>query len=355
MNARKLKFESIPTKWEKRQATKEWLREKVSAIQPWKKACAKPLEIGSAVERKEALSRGTMVFRDGLETIELPLLSCARSSGDRMSLQGVFKIPGAGYVCVRTGPKSDNPFYNQSLRLLKLEKKPRPVGAGEYEDGGQIANNSAGDYFVGTASYTASNDWAERDIGDADLAFSFFSRMPDLAHMRISGSDYRGRGLSDLLLSKTEREQRARADGRHNFIGLARIGKEQTNVETRFNRHGYGTTKVTMHNRDYCNYSKTGKVRPFDNMAGFHRILARDPKTGKVSMFTFSIVGRQLVSPNREAARPDKKRGKFLRGLKPPTISEYLSTYSRRLVFPPYLRRRYEPKQALPYSRKGKK
>jgi len=209
VQARKEQFQGIRTRWEKEQIKKQLMREELMAAREWVKPRAQPIQIGNIEERQKALKQGNMVFRDGDVVIELPLLLASRcEKGDFRALQGVYKIPGKGYVVARTWPKSR--WGPDQLELFRLEKFKT------------VRMEQVGNEWPKTIPVEY---WVEKDMGGQSQVSSFFYRTDDLGHMAIADSGYQGHGLALKMSSKTEREQRARQPSGHphRFVGLRRL------------------------------------------------------------------------------------------------------------------------------------
>jgi len=240
------------------------------------KKSIRPLEIVGPRQRQKALEKGKMVFVDGRETIELPLIHpIGIQSGRVCALQGIYRAPDRRdrpreepeirYVVLRTWPESK--WGPDQLILYRLEKS-RVYSSNE-------------------------THWYERDIMGR-RGISFFYRVNDLAHMQIGDRSYRGLGLARLCVSKTEREQRARNNGRHEFVGLAKFAHlfeqlgyvvEETDETSPWVNRKFGFASDNV----FCRYSKVGEYEPLDDMNLYHRIEAINPATGKPEMFTFTV------------------------------------------------------------------
>jgi hypothetical protein len=240
MISRKPKFASILTKWEKRRIARRFTRRAQG-----KKPLAEPLQIAQAKERQEALKNGKMVFYDGNQRIELPLILESPLVGSVCALQGVFKIAQGKIFTMRgveRGAFNPRPPSIEYFNLRKYGKicveKPILFGKEPME-------------------------WAFRDS--------------ELGHMMLT-AELRGYGLGLKAASKTEREQRAKRHGKHGF-------ESETKFVDLFRKFGYaaylGATEALL--------TKKGKFQPLDGLDKFHRIEAIDPKTGKARIFTFPI------------------------------------------------------------------
>ena len=149
MSVRKEQFQGVLTRWEKERLKKQLMEQQLMEERSWMKPKAQPIEIGSASERQEALSRGCMVFRDGDEVIELPLVRPPRTNLNEVrALQGVYKVPGKGYVVLRTWPKTQWGPDQLELYLLEKFKTTKQTGVGNQRP------------IVTPVEY-----WVEKDIG----------------------------------------------------------------------------------------------------------------------------------------------------------------------------------------------
>ncbi len=281
------------THWDKERLKKQIMQEKLIEERDWIKQKVQPLEIGSRKEREDAISAGKMTFRAGKEIIELPLVTGKMGPGSSQSaLQGVYNVPGIGFVSLRSEPgEGQGP---DQLKLLRVEKAKRQntVSAPENKTG------------------TDSVQWVEKDISGPMQENSFFYRTDDLAHLSVSDDLYREHGLAIKGLTMTEKEQRARHGGRHTFVGLRTF-------EGLFRKLGYTVAETEKTNQwvnlqggfageldeQFVEYDKKGKHQPFDDMSKYHRIEAIDPKTGKTRIFTFAIDEPKEVKPARDIAK----------------------------------------------------
>lgn len=230
LSARKPKFAEKETKWElKRQ------RRTKRRIQFRKKPLAEPLIIAPVKERQEALKQGKMVFYNGKERIELPLVSLAEER-----LSGVYSANGR-IIAARfftLGGKSQFRIY-------------------ELSQGIERAMPALGNW---------QNVWS-----------AFFSANPDLAHM-ILPIGLRKTSLALKIVSKADRHVRAKHEG---YNSIPNTSNESFN--RLFRRLKYRP------NSQVPFLEKQGKSNPKDNLDNNFRIEAIDPKTGKAKMFTFPI------------------------------------------------------------------
>lgn len=207
-------------------------------IEKGKKPLALPLEIACAAERKEALKKGRMVFYHGKERIELPL--CSKSSMGDAFLQGVYSTHDRRIVVFRSIGS------NRSGKLAVFQLK----GASEV----------------------------------LRSEFRNFDRSPDFMHMEIPEL-FRKMGLGLKGASKTEREQRAVAEGEF-VLHLYSKSRFHDLISRKLGYSNQGTIPKTT--QFYTGYSKKGKPNPKDNMDKFHRIEALT-RTGALKIFTFPI------------------------------------------------------------------
>ncbi|MFA4855923.1 MAG: hypothetical protein WC634_05055 [archaeon] len=226
MEPRRPKFVGKKTKWEKRRIVRRFAR-----AAKGKKPLVELLTIASPEERAAALEREKMVFYDGPQRIELPLVS---KRGEE-SLQGIYKV-GRDLVVFR------HPLTRSASNWMKALK-----------------------YNIG---------FGEEYVKD----FSFFSTVPDLAHMEVNPL-WRGRGLGLKGASKAERHVRATKSGRY-------ISNPGPNLFEIFRKLGFRESPFRMYSGKI---GKLGKFNEQDNLLKYHVIEAIDPKTGKARLFRFPI------------------------------------------------------------------
>jgi len=219
------------TKHEKRRIARRFARQAAG-----KQPLAEPLRIAPAQERRKALAEGKMVFYDGKQRIELPLLL-----GDpRLRLNGVYKTYDGRMITFRVGKRF--------VQVWNLDHK----GV------------------------------------EKPLTYGWFVIDSDLGHMKLEPR-LREQGIGLKASSKAERHLRARNEGEHFFMSLG-------GFERLFKRLGYTTREnvVSGHIRLVL-MKKHGKEQKLDNLDKYHRIEAIDPKTGKARIFTFTIKEGRLT------------------------------------------------------------
>ncbi len=230
MELRKPKFVGKKTKWEKRRIARRFARTAKGKL-----PLAEPLTIASNQERQAALKKGKMVFYDGKKRIELPFVITSGLIKNRLG--GVYKMPDGKIITMR--------ITNRLIGLCELAKAGFEL---------PIANT----FFLRGS--------------EKRLLFDGF----DIGHMEIDNS-LKGFGLALKAASKTEREVRARLEGRHTF------GFHTGKFKKLYEKLGYNQTDELLW------WTKKGKLQPKDNLQEFYRIEAIDPKTGKARIFTFPI------------------------------------------------------------------
>ena len=233
--ARNPKLKGKESRWEKKRRKKR-ARRKAQG----KKPLAELLTIAPLEERNAALKDGKMLFYAGRRKISVPLVK--KATIEKVTgffyLQGVYKISPGKIIVMRTGLASRHP----SMFVFELSKGKKNI--------------------------------SEKLLG-------WFYNVSDLGHMEIN-EEIRGRGLGVKAVSKTERSQRSRKHGSHEFPSMLRF------VE-RFEKLGYEKMRheTSMFGTPRMRVKKTGKEQPEDNMLKNHRIEAIDPKTGRARIFTF--------------------------------------------------------------------
>ncbi len=214
-------------------------------IEQGKKPLVQPLQIALNAERNSALKKGIMVFFNGKKRIELPMklmLNEGKNIGIfNMLLQGVYKTAKGRIITVRSEHSTDLMLFEVKNGKETLIKSPIKKSNEDYDN--------------------------------------FFARGNDLAHMNIDNS-LKGQGLGLKILSKAEREQRAKQKGKHKF----RIFRK-SQFPPLFKKLGYSVKKDLI----AFTAEKKGRFQPKDNLNKFHRIEAIDPKTGKTKIFTFPV------------------------------------------------------------------
>jgi hypothetical protein len=219
-----------------------------------------------------------MVFRDGETTIELPLCRPAPDNAGVETLQGIYKTHTGAYVILRAKPRIH--IHPAQIEPYLLERTP--VG------------------------------WDEKQIANHRHE-SFFERQPELSHMELTDTGLRGIRLGIRAAIKTEKEQRARNHGSHEFTarvwhhwyGPSQYPRLYRKICYRVDRVDGSEVQDTHYNvvrSHLARFSKSGKWQPFDDMDRYHRIEAIDAN-GKARIFTFDIEDRQEIMPNRELKR----------------------------------------------------
>ena len=235
MQSRKPKFQGIKTKWEIKREKRPAKREKRG-----KKPLAEPLTIAPALERNAAAKNGKMVFYDGGKRVEVPLIEKHTLFGKSLpgTLQGVYKRANGQIILFRA-------FSSKQERKALI---------------GFLARNKlGGESFI-------TNNFNE---------ITFALRNVDLGHVLVHGI-MRGESFALKAVSKTEREQRAKARGKHSFY------------EKRFTRL-FQRLHYSQVDRSLISKGRAKKFNPKDNLGKWHRIEAIDPKNGKARLFTFPI------------------------------------------------------------------
>jgi len=277
----------VTSKWEVRRGKRPEKR-----LSQGKPPLAEPLEIVSLQERREALKRGEMAFRHGETTITLPLV-LPSSAGDSCprALQGVWRVPGVGYVCARNRPATEN-------EPEKLEL-----------------------YSVEPPSSSTTGLWAEQGIRYLPYATPFVYRDPSLAHVFISPvggkardsatAPYNGRGLAKTLVSRTSREQFSRHPPRvpFSFVGGERFKPlfEALHFSaTKTQEQDPWSPSIMARKKKYRFTRLAGfsASSPFYDLSKYHAFEAIDHQTGKARLFFFTVGDApREVRPNRELAK----------------------------------------------------
>lgn len=232
MQGRKKKFAGKKTKWQKRRIARRFARNAKG-----KKPLVEPLTIAPVQERQAALKQGKIVFYNGKQRIELPLVDRRHDN-----LAGIYKV-GNRLLTLRVGE-------SKMMDLLELEK--------------------LGSVFL------------EKPVRQSVFRESFFLVAQDLGNMELR-KGLRGRGLGLKAASKAERHVRAQNKGPHSFLVLKKF-------KPLFEKLGYedkGAFK--KFGEEHHLMEKSGKFNPKDDLSKWHRIEAVDPKDGKARMFYFPI------------------------------------------------------------------
>lgn len=231
MQARKSKVQEKKIKRKNRRIARRYARKAQG-----KKPLVEPLTIAPTLERNAAAKQGKMVFLDGNKRITLPLMLEHADFGSG-SLQGIYKRANGNLVTLRAFPR-------------KLGYRVAFIGFFNLEWNG-------GERLIRT-------NWDEP---------AFVYRQPDLAHLKVKESMV-GESLGLKAGSKAEREQRAKARGKHSFF-------PGTKFSGFFEKLGYRKIDTLA--------SKSGKFNPKDDLSKWHRIEAIDPKNEKARIFTFLV------------------------------------------------------------------
>ncbi|MBN2517253.1 MAG: hypothetical protein JXB14_00250 [Candidatus Altiarchaeota archaeon] len=236
MSVRKPKFIGKRTKWEKKRAVK-----RVSRAAAGKKPVVEPLQIAPVAERQKALRQGRMVFYDGGERIEVDLKGGVL--GGIGALQGMYKTFDGRVILLR----SDYTPVVPTIDLFELRR-----GASGILEENRLPDN-------------------------------FFQRVrEELSHIKID-ENLRGQKMGLKGLSKTERDARSVQEGYNRQYVLRKF-------TPKFLRLRYGYARPTTWDMGvWDDLEKRGKHQPKDDLEGYHRIEAIDPKTGKARIFTFPI------------------------------------------------------------------
>lgn len=202
-------------------------RRQVGRVANGKKPLSLPLTMVNGREQRQAYGRGKLLLMDGNRKVQVPLVT--RFNNEQCYLQGVYKV-GEEIVILRTTTFLGVPSLN---------------------------------YF------TIRNGHEEKITG-------FFDRREDIAHVYLTDSKIKGRGLGIRASVKAEKEYRAIGGKQPFFVA--------DSVAPVFEKMHYKPDPELA-----WVMSKNRRGNQKDDMEKNHVIEAIDPVTGKIKSFTFHI------------------------------------------------------------------